>query len=209
MAFELFYYRPRKFHSSCKLANKKHAITMTVEQAIKDKLEIVPNFPKEGIFFRDITPILESPECYTLVYQALAEKVEAFEGRIIVGIESRGFVFASAVGSLTSLPLVLARKPGKLPRETFSVDYELEYGTESLELHCDSPICKSDRIVVIDDLVATGGTAVAAASLVTENFGVPRSNLLVLSVINIDECEGDETILAAGFAHQTLLHSKL
>ena len=182
---------------------------MTVDEAIKEKLEIVSNFPKEGIFFRDITPILASPECSALVYQALAEKVEAFEGTILVGIESRGFVFASAVGSLTSLPLVLARKPGKLPRETFSVVYELEYGTESLELHCDSPICESDRIVVIDDLVATGGTAVATAKLVAENFGVPGSNLLVLSVINIDECEGDETILAAGFAHQTLLHSKL
>ena len=182
---------------------------MTVDEAIKYKLEIVSNFPKEGIFFRDITPILESPEFSMLVYQALAEKVEAFEGTILIGIESRGFVFASAVGSLTSLPLVLARKPGKLPRKTFSLEYELEYGIESLELHCDSPICGGDRIVVIDDLVATGGTAIAAADLVTKNFGVPKSNLLVLSVINIDECEGDQAIMAAGFAHQTLLHSKL
>ena len=174
---------------------------------IKKSLSLIPDFPEPGIIFRDITPLLGSPQISETLYSGLAEKIKGFAGTKIIGIESRGFIFASVAANKIGLPLLLARKPGKLPKQTFVEDYELEYGSASIELHRDSVLSKTDKVVIIDDLVATGGTALAAANLVSKNFDVPGENVLILAVIDIGECDGGKTIVSQGYKYQALFHS--
>lgn len=132
-----------------------------IEQVIAD----VPDFPKKGIIFKDITPVLKDVALFAEVIGAFAAHVKEVDGNVIAGIESRGFIFASALAMHLGLPCVLIRKPGKLPRETYQETYELEYGTDTLEVHRDD-VSASDRVFIIDDLLATGGTAQAAANLI-------------------------------------------
>lgn len=130
----------------------------------------IPDFPKPGIVYRDITPLLGSPEGLAATVHALVEMTRALEPTVIIGPEARGFLFGPALARDLGAGFVLARKPGMLPHETVSTEYELEYGTDSLELHADA-ISPGDRVLIHDDLLATGGTASALCRLVDQLGG--------------------------------------
>lgn len=132
---------------------------------VKALIRDVPDFPKPGIVFKDISPVLEDPAAFNAVLDALALKAREAGAQAIVGIESRGFIFGAPMAARLGLPFVLARKPGKLPAETRTVEYALEYGTDRLEMHVDA-IAPDTAVVIVDDLLATGGTAEAACRLV-------------------------------------------
>jgi adenine phosphoribosyltransferase len=142
---------------------------MTVND-IRALIKDVPDFPKPGIIFKDITPLLASPVGFRATIDELAAQVADASADAILAIESRGFIFGAALAQRMSLPLQLVRKRGKLPRETFSVRYELEYGFDHLELHADA-IAAGGRYLIVDDLIATGGTAAAVAELVRQQRG--------------------------------------
>jgi adenine phosphoribosyltransferase len=138
----------------------------------------VPDFPSPGILFRDVTPLLQTPAALRFALDEMAGDVERHHATAIVGIESRGFLFGAPVAARLGLPFVPVRKPGKLPAERMSVEYALEYGGGQLDIHADA-LTAADRVVVIDDLLATGGTALAAVKL-TELLGARVSALLFL-----------------------------
>ncbi len=138
---------------------------MSLEQHLKETILDVPDFPIAGIVFKDITPILHDAETLARVIEALAARYEGERISRIVGIESRGFIFGTALALAMKKGVVLVRKPGKLPRATRSVSYALEYGTDTLEIHADA-LEAGERVLIIDDLLATGGTAAAACELV-------------------------------------------
>ena len=124
----------------------------------------VPDFPKEGILFKDITPLLAEPKAFTACLDMFAERYAGERVDAVVGIESRGFIFGAALAARMTASFVPARKPGKLPWETDRVEYALEYGSDALEMHVDA-LRRGDRVVIIDDLIATGGTAAATVKL--------------------------------------------
>lgn len=134
-------------------------------EALKKMIRDVPDFPKEGILFKDITPVLQHPEAFHFVVDTLTEELAKSKIDVIVGIESRGFIFSPAVVYKLGTGFVPVRKKGKLPYKTEQIEYALEYGNAILEIHQDS-IIKGSRVAIIDDLLATGGTAAAAAKLV-------------------------------------------
>jgi adenine phosphoribosyltransferase len=133
--------------------------------AIKEVIRDIPNFPKAGIVFKDITPLLANARLFARTIEFLAERIAAHEPHGIVAIESRGFLFGAPVAHKLGLPLHLARKPGKLPYKTVGVTYDLEYGSDRMELHTDA-IEPGKSYAIVDDLIATGGTAAATADLV-------------------------------------------
>ena len=130
----------------------------------------IPDFPKPGILFRDITPLMASPEGFRTAVEQLAEYGREVGAELVIGAEARGFLLGPAVANELDSGFVLARKPGKLPYETVTAEYELEYGTDRLELHTDA-ITPGSRVLVHDDLLATGGTAQALCSLVEQLGG--------------------------------------
>jgi adenine phosphoribosyltransferase len=131
---------------------------------LRDFIRDVPDFPSPGILFRDITPLLASPEAFHQAVVAMAEPFRVSPPHKVLGIEARGFMFGSAIARELGVGFVPVRKPGKLPRETFRVDYGLEYGKDSLEIHTDA--CRpGEAVLIVDDVLATGGTAQAAAEL--------------------------------------------
>jgi adenine phosphoribosyltransferase len=132
---------------------------------LTDYIAAVPDFPKPGILFRDITPMLADPQAFDICLEQLAEHATRYAPTHIVGIESRGFIFGAPLARQLNLPFVLARKPGKLPRAVHSVTYDLEYGEDTLCLHRDD-LPEDARVLVIDDLLATGGTAAACGTLI-------------------------------------------
>lgn len=143
---------------------------MTLEELIKKNIRDVPDFPKRGIVFKDITPLLQNREIFAKIIDTLAERYVGKKVDIIAGIESRGFIFGSALAYRLGASLVPIRKSGKLPYETVASSYELEYGSATVEMHIDA-VRKKDRVVVMDDLLATGGTAGAACELVEQLGG--------------------------------------
>lgn len=131
---------------------------------LKNYIASIEDFPKKGIIFRDITPLMQNGEAFNCACQRLAEYAKEKKATVIVGPEARGFMFGCPVATALGLGFVPIRKPGKLPRESVSEEYNLEYGTNTLSMHKDA-LKKGDRVVLIDDLLATGGTALAAAHL--------------------------------------------
>lgn len=131
----------------------------------------IPDFPQPGIIFKDITPILGDAEAFREVIVAMAELVRPFKPDVLVGVESRGFIFAAPLAIELGVGFVPIRKPGKLPYETLSREYDLEYGTNRVEIHIDA-VSHGQRVVLIDDVLATGGTAEAAGHLVRDSGGV-------------------------------------
>ena len=135
----------------------------------------------------------------------LTKITKEFNADIVASIESRGFIFAGTIARDLSLPFVLARKPGKLPNETFKKSFDLEYGSTSIEIQKNTDINKNQRIIIVDDLIATGGTAIACAELFTENFDIQKSNILVLSVIDLPFLGGSELIVEKGYQVKTIM----
>lgn len=133
-------------------------------EKIAGLIQDVSDFPKPGVMFKDITPVLENNQAFTSLARHLSESLPASTTHL-VGIESRGFILAAAVAQYREVGLVLARKPGKLPRPTVSHSYALEYGTDTLQIHADALNSKS-QVIIVDDVLATGGTAHAAETLV-------------------------------------------
>ncbi|QEO57708.1 adenine phosphoribosyltransferase [Francisella marina] len=159
---------------------------------IKDRIVAVPDFPKPGIIFRDITPLLADSEGLKITALAMAKELKAkgINPTIIAGTESRGFIFGVALAEVLGLGFVPVRKPGKLPRETYSVSYELEYGSDSLEIHKDA-FKPSDSVLVVDDLLATGGTAKATVQLIEKT----QANVAgLIFVIELDGLNGRKVL---------------
>jgi len=147
-------------------------------EELKKYIRVIPDFPKKGILFRDITTLLQNKEAFREAIDVMADLIRDKEVDLILGVESRGFIFAAPIAYNLGLPLNIIRKPGKLPAEVLSESYTLEYGENTIELHKDA-IKQGDKVVIIDDLLATGGTALASAHLV-EKFGGTVSIILFL-----------------------------
>lgn len=142
---------------------------MTIEQ-LRALIRDVPDFPRPGVVFKDITPLLAHPQGFARTVEMLAGRVEENRADSLLAVESRGFLFAAPLAARMGLPLHLIRKAGKLPWEKHRIDYELEYGSDALEVHADV-IEPGRRYAVIDDVLATGGTAAAAGELLNRNAG--------------------------------------
>ena len=169
---------------------------MTLDQ-LRGLIRDVPDFPKPGIIFKDITPLLEHPAGFHETIERLAQGAEAYRAEHILAIESRGFIFGAALAHRLGMPMHLVRKRGKLPRESVSIRYELEYGFDHLEVHADS-IRPSERYLIVDDLIATGGTAAAAGSLVRQQGGVVAGFAFVVELTFLAgrEALGDAPVCA-------------
>lgn len=139
-------------------------------QLVKEKVRDIPDFPKKGIVFKDITTVLKDPKAFNGVIDYFVEKLQGKKIDYIAAIESRGFIFAAPLAYKLNVGLIIIRKPGKLPAETEKMTYDLEYGTDTIEIHKDS-IEKGASVVLIDDLLATGGTASAACKLIKKVGG--------------------------------------
>ena len=137
---------------------------------LKDYVRSIPDFPKPGIIFRDITTILSDPDGFHLAIDELIKLLDGVDFDVIVGAESRGFIFGAPLGYELHKPIALVRKKGKLPCETISQEYELEYGKATIEMHKDA-ISKGQKVVIVDDLIATGGTLAASVKLVEQLGG--------------------------------------
>jgi adenine phosphoribosyltransferase len=153
---------------------------------VRSLVREVPDFPKKGILFRDITPVLAHPDAFRLVVDALASRYRGRGVTRVAGIESRGFIFGASLAYALGVGFVILRKPGKLPRPTFCASYALEYGQDTLHMHQDA-LGPSDKVVIMDDVIATGGTAKAAAELVSK---AQASLVEVAFVIELSALEG-------------------
>ena len=168
---------------------------------LKNYIRSIPDYPKKGILFRDITTLIKDENAFADSINQIVERSKKFKVDKIAAIESRGFVFASAVSYLLKKPFVMFRKKNKLPADTYSVDFELEYGTATIEVHKDS-IDKDDSILIIDDLIATGGTAEAAAKLVELSGGNVAAFVFA---INLFDLGGSNNLIKKGYAVENLM----
>ena len=155
---------------------------------LKDYIRSIPDYPKKGILFRDITTLIKDEKAFSETINRIVEKAKKMEIDKIAAIESRGFVFASAVSYIMNKPFILLRKKNKLPADVYSTDFELEYGTATIEVHKDS-INEKDNVLIIDDLIATGGTAEAAAKLVEISKGKVAAFIFVINLFDLGGCE--------------------
>ena len=168
---------------------------------LKEYIRSIPDYPKKGILFRDITTLIKNEKAFANSIDQIIERSKKFKLDKIAAIESRGFVFASAVSYLLKKPFILLRKKNKLPAETHSVDFNLEYGTATIEVHKDS-INKNDSVLIIDDLIATGGTAEAAAELVEISKGKVAGFIFV---INLFDLGGNSKLIKKGYKTESLI----
>ncbi len=148
---------------------------------IEEYVKTIPDFPEEGIMFRDVTTVIKDPDGYQQAVDLMQEKLEDEDFDVIVAPESRGYFFAAPIACNLHKPLVPIRKKGKLPRETVSTAYELEYGEEEIEIHKED-ICPGQRVVIIDDLIATGGTVEAMIGLVEGLGGIVVDNVFLMEL---------------------------
>jgi adenine phosphoribosyltransferase len=166
---------------------------------LKDYVTAIPDFPKEGILFRDITTVIEDPDGFRLAIDRLKALLKDVDFDLVLGSESRGFVFGAPVAYSMGKGLILVRKKGKLPRETISESYELEYGEATLEMHIDS-IKKGQKVVIIDDLIATGGTTGAIIKMVERLGG---EVVKICFVIELAGLKGREVL--KGYSVESLI----
>ena len=169
---------------------------------IKSSIKSIPNYPKEGIIFRDITSLLEVPAAFKAAIDLIVEQYRDKGITKVLGTESRGFIFGAPVALALGLPFALVRKPTKLPRETISQSYQLEYGQDTLEMHVDA-ISEGDNVLIIDDLLATGGTVEATVKLVQRLGGVVKHAAFV---INLPELGGEKRLNNLGVDCYTLVN---
>ena len=168
---------------------------------LKDYIRSIKDYPKKGILFRDITTLIKDQKAFTKSIDLIVESSKKFKFDKIAAIESRGFVFASAVSYVLKKPFILLRKKNKLPADTHSIDFKLEYGTATMEVHKDS-FKKDDNVLLIDDLIATGGTADAAAKL------IEMSNANVagfIFVINLFDLGGFDDLVKKNYKVESLV----
>tara|TARA_Y100001958_G_scaffold143228_1_gene120076 strand:+ start:1259 stop:1786 length:528 start_codon:yes stop_codon:yes gene_type:complete len=168
---------------------------------LKKFIRSIPDYPKKGILFRDITTLIQQPLAFEYSVNKITEIAKKINFDKIAAIESRGFVFASAVSYLCRKPLILFRKKNKLPAEKHSIDFKLEYGEATIEVHKDS-INKNEKILIIDDLIATGGTAEAGAKLVEISGGKVAGFIFI---INLFDLKGSDNLKSKGFFTQSLI----
>ena len=155
---------------------------------LKEYIRSIPDYPKKGILFRDITTLIKNEKAFEETVNQIIERSKKYKVDKIAAIESRGFVFASAVSYLLKKPFIMLRKKNKLPADVHSVDFELEYGTATIEVHKDS-INEKDNVLIIDDLIATGGTAEAAAKLIEMSKGRVSAFIFVINLFDLNGCE--------------------
>ena len=155
---------------------------------LKDYIRSIPDYPKKGILFRDITTLIKDENAFEETINQIIERSKKYNFTKIAAIESRGFVFASAVSFVLKKPFIMLRKKNKLPADVHSVDFELEYGTATIEVHKDS-IEENENILIIDDLIATGGTAEAAAKLVEISKGKVAAFIFVINLFDLNGCD--------------------
>jgi adenine phosphoribosyltransferase len=168
---------------------------------LKKYIRSIKDYPKKGILFRDITTLIKNSEAFNYSIDEIIKISKKIEFDKISAIESRGFIFASAVSYLTKKPLILLRKKNKLPAERHSVDFHLEYGDATIEVHKDS-IEKNERVLVIDDLIATGGTAEAAAKLIEISGGTVAGFIFI---INLFDLPGNELLKKKSYFTESLM----
>ena len=168
---------------------------------LKKHIRSIPDYPKKGILFRDITTLIKNPEAFKYTNNKIIELSKKMSFDKISAIESRGFVFASAISYMLNKPFILLRKKNKLPAETHSVDFKLEYGEATIEVHKDS-ISKGERILVIDDLIATGGTAEAAGKLIEISGGIVAGFIFV---INLFDLPGEKLLKEKGYKTESII----
>ena len=168
---------------------------------LKEHIRSIPDYPKKGILFRDITTLIKNEKAFSETIDQIIKILKKYEFNKIAAIESRGFVFASAVSYLLKKPFILLRKKDKLPADRYSVDFKLEYGTATIEMHKDS-ISNKDKVVIIDDLIATGGTAEAGAKIIEMANG---SVSLFIFVINLFDLGGCDKLIKNGYKVENLI----
>ena len=167
---------------------------------LRDRIRDVPDFPTEGVVFKDLMPLIADPAYFAETIRQLAEWARPREPALVFGAEARGFIFGAALAYELGAGFIAARKPGKLPRETVEATYDLEYGTDSLQVHRDA-VTEGARVVIVDDVLATGGTARAKVQLVEELGGIVAG---VLFVIELDFLHGRDRL--ADYDVYSLIH---
>ena len=168
---------------------------------LKKHIRSIPDYPKKGILFRDITTLIKDAKAFKYTNDKIIDLAKKIEFDKVAAIESRGFVFASAVSYKLEKPFILLRKKNKLPAEVHSIDFKLEYGTATIEVHKDS-INKGDKVLIIDDLIATGGTANAAAKIVEISGGRVAGFIFV---INLFDLPGNNMLKEKGYKTESLI----
>jgi len=176
-------------------------ISIEKKMNLKEYIRSIPDYPKKGILFRDITTLIKNEKAFAESINQIIDRSKNYKIDKIAAIESRGFVFASAVSYLLKKPFIMLRKKNKLPAETYSVDFELEYGTATIEVHKDS-ISKDDSVLVIDDLIATGGTANAAAKLIEMSGGKVAAFIFAINLFDLGGCDN---LIKLGYKVENLI----
>ena len=168
---------------------------------LKKYIRSISDYPKKGILFRDITTLIKNEKAFIETIDQIVERCEKFDFHKIEAVESRGFVFASAISYILKKPFIMLRKKNKLPAEVHSIDFELEYGTATIEVHKDS-IVSGDKVLIVDDLIATGGTAEAAAKLIEISGGQVSAFIFV---INLFDLSGSNNLIKKGYNVENLI----
>ena len=168
---------------------------------LKEHIRSIHDYPKKGILFRDITTLIKNEKAFCDCIDQMVERSKKFQFNKLAAIESRGFVFASAISYLLKKPFILLRKKNKLPAETHSIKFELEYGSATIEVHKDA-IDKNDNVLLIDDLIATGGTAEAAAKLIEMSDGNVAGFVFVINLFDLGGCDN---LLKKGYKVENLI----
>lgn len=174
--------------------SKKRIMTTETISQIKSSIKSIPDYPKPGILFRDVTSLMENASAYKATIQVLADKYKDMGFTKVVGTEARGFLFGAPLALELGIGFIPVRKPGKLPRQTIAQSYQLEYGTDTLEIHTDA-ITQGDKVLVVDDLLATGGTIEATAQLIRQLGGEVEHAAFV---INLPDIGGEQRLEKLG-----------